>query len=50
MYVEWKYVECRMEVCRMEVLHSLLSDKWSRGQETGFTTMKECIVKRINIA
>lgn len=36
--------------CRVEVLHSLLSDKWPGGQEIGFTTIKECIVKKINIA
>lgn len=29
----------------MEVLHSLLSDKWTGGQEIGFTTVNDCIVK-----
>lgn len=34
----------------MEVFHSLLSDKWTGGQEIGFATVKECIVKRMNVA
>lgn len=34
----------------MEVFHGLLSDKWTGGQEIGFSPIKECEAKIINNA